>query len=649
MSYLEAQKKCDVVMRGGVTSGIVYPSAVCRLAQVYRFENIGGTSAGAIAAAATAAAEYARRKGESQGFEELSALPAFLASKPKGSKDTNLFLLFQPDRQFRNLYGLAAALLSKNPLQIITAAVRLSPFAWALPLASVAWLLFFATRSAPLGLNLVTFVIASIVFLAMVSFLLAAAILRKLFRLPASGYGFCSGRTVGDPSGPPGLTDWLSVYLNRLAGRSASSPPLTFGDLRSCGVRLRMITTCLTHGRPYGLPIDSNRFYFKEPEMRQYFPDSVVDWMMKHAGEMKDDPERVQTKGYTRLPNAADLPVVAARMSLSFPILFRAVPLYTVDYTLRQAKEGEPPPKEESGGALAQGALLEPERCWFLDGGICSNFPLHLFDGPLPRWPTFGINLQSTRKDRPDSVVWLPERNEEGFGEVWSRMPDLAGAGTLLSYLSTIVDTARNWMDNRQVGVPGYRDRVVQVRLDEASEGGLNLNMPPSLVDKVSKRGEMAADLLISHFHNPKPDVKLTWDNHRWIRLRSTFSLLEGVLLGIAENLDNPEDGDRSYRELLKRSSADPPDSYRLSGRQRNFFLAWIDGLASLVEDLHKTPADRRFSQGAPRPRPSLRITPALMGDDEADQQYAAMADPISDAAIAGEQPLDAGSGHGTG
>ena len=33
----------------------------------------------------------------------------------------------------------------------------------------------------------------------------------------------------------------------------------------------------------------------------------------------------------------ANLPVVvAARMSLSFPFLFRAVPLYTVDFTLLQ-------------------------------------------------------------------------------------------------------------------------------------------------------------------------------------------------------------------------------------------------------------------------------------------------------------------------
>jgi len=63
-------------MKGGITSGVVYPPAIFELAQHYRFKNIGGTSAGAIAAAATAAAEYRRRmQGTSDGFEALKALP----------------------------------------------------------------------------------------------------------------------------------------------------------------------------------------------------------------------------------------------------------------------------------------------------------------------------------------------------------------------------------------------------------------------------------------------------------------------------------------------------------------------------------------------------------------------------------------------
>lgn len=59
---------CDLVMKGGITSGVVYPLAVLELAKSRRFHAIGGTSAGAIAAAITAAAEYGR---DSRGFERL--------------------------------------------------------------------------------------------------------------------------------------------------------------------------------------------------------------------------------------------------------------------------------------------------------------------------------------------------------------------------------------------------------------------------------------------------------------------------------------------------------------------------------------------------------------------------------------------------
>ena len=39
---------CDLVMKGGITSGIVYPKAVCELASEFTFRNIGGNSAGPL-------------------------------------------------------------------------------------------------------------------------------------------------------------------------------------------------------------------------------------------------------------------------------------------------------------------------------------------------------------------------------------------------------------------------------------------------------------------------------------------------------------------------------------------------------------------------------------------------------------------------
>ncbi len=55
-------------MKGGITSGVVYPRALTELAGRYRFRSVGGSSAGAIAAAMAAAAEYGRDRG---GFDRL--------------------------------------------------------------------------------------------------------------------------------------------------------------------------------------------------------------------------------------------------------------------------------------------------------------------------------------------------------------------------------------------------------------------------------------------------------------------------------------------------------------------------------------------------------------------------------------------------
>ena len=89
---------CDLVMKGGITSGIVYPLAIVDLCKHYRFHSIGGTSAGAIAAAATAAAEYRRRAGCMKGFQRLAGLPQELCETVKGPVG-HVLGWFLPERQ----------------------------------------------------------------------------------------------------------------------------------------------------------------------------------------------------------------------------------------------------------------------------------------------------------------------------------------------------------------------------------------------------------------------------------------------------------------------------------------------------------------------------------------------------------------------
>src|SRR5918992_2216864 len=94
-----AAKECDLVMKGGITSGIVYPPLAIKLHnERYCFRNVGGTSAGAVAAAVTAAAELGRK----HGFQKLNEVRKWLGEDRKKwlglRKVRNLLNLFQPSR-----------------------------------------------------------------------------------------------------------------------------------------------------------------------------------------------------------------------------------------------------------------------------------------------------------------------------------------------------------------------------------------------------------------------------------------------------------------------------------------------------------------------------------------------------------------------
>src|ERR1043165_3955198 len=109
-----ADRFCDLVMKGGIASGVVYPRAIAKLAEEYRFKSIGGTSAGAIAAAMTAAAEYQRRRtGQLTGFAQLGALPEVLGSKDAKSR-TQLLRLFHSDPGYQALFQVQQGAVDEN-------------------------------------------------------------------------------------------------------------------------------------------------------------------------------------------------------------------------------------------------------------------------------------------------------------------------------------------------------------------------------------------------------------------------------------------------------------------------------------------------------------------------------------------------------
>jgi hypothetical protein len=109
-------KTCDIVLKGGITSGVVYPLALTELARQYRFSSIGGTSAGAMAAAAAAAAEYGRQTGH-PGFERLAQIPEEIGP--------NLLAMFQPTPVLKPVFDIfVAAMGAKSKIAVVWAAIK---------------------------------------------------------------------------------------------------------------------------------------------------------------------------------------------------------------------------------------------------------------------------------------------------------------------------------------------------------------------------------------------------------------------------------------------------------------------------------------------------------------------------------------------
>ena len=84
-------------------------------------------------------------------------------------------------------------------------------------------------------------------------------------------------------------------------------------------------------------------------------------------------------------------------------------------------------------------------------------------------------------------------------------------------FVSGLLDTMQYWADNAQSALPGYRDRIVEVRL-AADEGGMNLKMPDDVVRRVAEKGRQAAEELEEDFD---------FDAHRWIRYLTVLGRMQ--------------------------------------------------------------------------------------------------------------------------
>lgn len=503
---LKSPPECDMIMKGGITSGVVYPYAVLQIATRYRLRSLGGTSAGAIAAAFAAAAEFARLNGRPDGFLTLQTYCDALPDR--------LLSLFQPSPE------LAPAI---DSIKAAVAAGGVGPIIrqglWRGVLPALAGGAALGLPSLLLQPSLLATGLATVLGMAAAgSFgiyswgrrVFATPLLDALDRLPAHDFGFCTGLTQPG-NDEPGLTDWLYRALQHIAFGDPDHPvPLTFGDLRGADpdktlIDLKVVTTNLSMRRPHTLPRLGVAAAFMPTDWDKLFPEPVMRYLYK-GGTRKWQ----RYAGAWLFPAEDKLPVViAVRMSLSFPLLFTAVPLKIEDTEL-------PSIVKSLGGK----PYKRIRTVHFSDGGISSNFPIHMFDAPLPTRPTFAFSLEELlwNPDEVTSRVALPASASEGMGVQIKEVTSLADFGW------QILNSAKDWQDQLLSEITGQRERIARIFLTDR-EGGLNLDMPPDVSRQLMRWGYEAGCKFT--------DGIFDFDEHKWRRLLVLYKHLEQNLAAI--------------------------------------------------------------------------------------------------------------------
>jgi len=571
--YRSPQFECDLILKGGITSGIVYPPAIAELAKTHRFRQVAGTSAGAIAAALAAAAEVGRRS-ETGGFDLLTSLPATLAVADSEGR-TKLFRLFQPQPETRPFFDIIWEVRANKGrarvMAVLSALRRSGSRRWLNALLALALVLSLAAVAAglavagagtlalslPLSLTLLALAIG-IGFLAVVATGARKLASSATAAVAGNFHGLCNGATPSDSS-DPALTPWLYDIVQQLAGRNdpgneeLRNVPVTYGEVAAAGATMVTLTTNLSRGTSEQIPFREAIWAFRPAEFKRLFAEDVVAHMVAKAGT-PDRPGVAEALGpdMLLLPEPEDLPViVGTRMSLSFPILLSAVPLYG----LTPVRKGE------------QWAI-EFRPNLFSDGGITSNLPIHLFDAPLPDRPTYAINLAGGAVETRDESanVWRPITARQG------QQPATTDITSTVGLLGAVFDTMQNWSDNNLSRVAGFRERICTVRLGKF-QGGMNLDMPPSVIESLIERGACAGRNLASMRTGDladtgiedSPEANNQWDRHRWIRFRIASGGIAQLVSAAGPPYNAPtQPGHSSYRDLGQlAATADAPLPYQ--------------------------------------------------------------------------------------
>jgi hypothetical protein len=238
---------------------------------------------------------------------------------------------------------------------------------------------------------------------------------------------------------------------------------------------------------------------------------------------------------------------------------------------------------------------------------------VHFFDAPLPGRPTFAINLRPFHPDWPKEKdesenVWMVPSARGGQLVWWYALPAAGGLfdPRLGGFLGNIVRTMQNRVDDAQLRMPGVRDRIVHVSLSD-DEGGLNLTMPPPVIEALTERGRQAGAKLVRRFSEERTEGEpLSWRDHRWTRLRIAMPAVAELLSALADSYEAPPAGGRrGYGELMLLGHGPP---YEMTDARRERARRAFARVAELGEALHAD--EDAFAAGRPAPPPAARMVP---------------------------------------
>jgi hypothetical protein len=291
-----------------------------------------------------------------------------------------------------------------------------------------------------------------------------------------------------------------------------------------------------------------------------------------------------------RLPGAGDLPViVATRLSLSFPLLISAVPMWIVEH-----RDGK----------------ASFRKHWFTDGGFCSNFPVHLFDQALPTHPTFAINLGTMGRDWESSPIQrdnlkFVKTNREGLS-LPSKDLSPKGLAAVTGFAIGAFNTSRNWNDNSYLRYPGHRDRTVLIRQSRA-EGGLNLYMSTPVIFELADRGREAASVMVERYTTPQFPKGRARNKALHSLGQSSMDAVSGACWALPGFLR----GFALGREALQLNPAEQ-SAYALSQADQRFAEELFGKLdeAAAVSETSQAAGDRLAHD--PRPQAILRRVPQI-------------------------------------